>query len=420
MKMKEMFRPRHCGVVASSVLAAWLAVTFAPAHAQIESAGDYAPTPAFAGQTKAPPPAERSSYQVETLVSSLVQPWSLAFLPDGGMLVTERPGRLRLVDEDGQLSEPLGGLPPIVAFGAAGLHDVVLDPEFADNRLLYFSYQTTPPAEPPGDPASYSPGDLAASLFGFQRVARARLSADNTRLDDVEVVLEAGGRRLLFAPDGTLLVTTQGAAGRDAPVIDAPQRLASYRGKVLRINPDGSIPEDNPWFGQEGARPEIYARGVRDPEGAAFHPQTGDLWMIEHGPQGGDEINIIRAGRNYGYPIITYGRNYDDQPIGEGLTAMNGMEQPLYFWVPSIAPSGMLFYAGDLFPDWTGNLFVGALVGTHLQRLVLDGDRVVREERLLLDLGQRIRDVRQGPDGALYLLTSEMDGRLLKLTPRIE
>ena len=336
------------------------------------------------------------------------------------MLVTERPGRLRLVDEDGQLSEPLGGLPPIVAFGAAGLHDVVLDPEFADNRLLYFSYQTTPPAEPPGDPASYSPSDLAASLFGFQRVARARLSADSTRLDDVEVLLEAGGRRLLFAPDGTLLVTTQGAAGRDAPVIDAPQRLASYRGKVLRINPDGSIPEDNPWFGQEGAHPEIYARGVRDPEGVAFHPQTGDLWMIEHGPQGGDEINIIRAGRNYGYPIITYGRNYDDQPIGEGLTAMNGMEQPLYFWVPSIAPSGMLFYTGDLFPDWTGNLFVGALVGTHLQRLVLDGDRVVQEERLLVDLGQRIRDVRQGPDGALYLLTSEMDGRLLKLTPRIE
>ena len=417
--MRESCRVSHCGIVGFSLLMIFAAVSFAPARGQ-EQAGEYSPAPAFAGQTKVPAPAERSSYQVETLAEGLVQPWALAFLPDGRILVSERPGRLRIIDEDGQLSEPIAGLPEIFAFGSNGLTDVVLDPGFADNRFIYFSYQSTPQAQPPGDPASYSPSELTSSLFGFQRIARARLSTDNTQLEDLEDIFEGGGRRLVFAPDGTLLATSQGAGGRNAPVIDAPQRLDSYRGKVLRINTDGSIPEDNPWLGQEGALPEIYAHGVRDPEGAAFHPETGDLWMVEHGPQGGDEINIIRAGRNYGYPIITYGRNYDDQPIGNGLTAMDGMEQPLYFWVPSIAPSGLLFYTGDLFPEWKGNLFVGALAGMHLERLVLDGDRVVREERLLVELEQRIRHVRQGPDGALYILTSEMEGRLLRLTPGTE
>ena len=270
--------------------------------------------------------------------------------------------------------------------------------------------------------SALSPSEQANSPFGIYRIARARLAEDGSGLKNVEVVFQAGGRRLVHGPDDTLLATMSGAQSTRNSLISEAQDLSALGGKVHRINRDGSIPEDNPFVEHAGALPSVYSLGHRDPEGAAINPSTGELWMVEHGPRGGDELNIIRSGNNYGWPVISYGNEYTTEPIGEGLRAKKGMEQPVYFWVPSIAPSGMLFYSGDLFPEWRGNLFVGALAGEHLVRLVLDGDRVVAEERLLVERGSRIRDVRQGPDGALYLLTSVRgpasgSAELLKVVP---
>lgn len=383
--------------------------------------------------TRAAPPAHPSQYSVEVVASGLVHPWSVAFMPDGRMLVTERPGRVRIIDRTGQMSQPLEGLPPMraVASGApmfppVGLHDVATDPGFPRNQRLYLSYLAPPARQPAGAIAAepyrawiLSPAEeRERNPIGVPQVASARLSADGRRLEDVAIILTGAHRRLVFAPDGTLFVTSSTPAGRGVPIDDQPQRLSSPQGKVLRINRDGSVPPDNPWARQPGARPEIYAIGLRDPQGAAIHPSTGQLWTVEHGPLGGDEINIVRAGGNYGYPVISYGRQYSGDPIGEGLTAMEGMQQPVYYWTPSIGPSGMAFYTGDLLPQWKGDLFIGALAGRHLVRLVLDGARIVAEERLLEDLGHRIRDVRQGPDGALYVLTDAPDGRLLRIVPK--
>ena len=391
------------------------------------------PAPNSRHQTHAPQPLKPSHYAVEVVASGLVHPWSLAFLPDGRMLVTERPGRLRIIDRTGHLSEPVEGLPPVraVASGApmfppVGLHDVVLDPEFPRNRRIYLSYLAPPAGQPSGAVAAepyrewvlHSPEERARNPIGVPQVASTRLSADEKRLEDVTVILEGGHRRLVVAPDGTMFVTASTPAGREIPIDDLPQRLSSYEGKVLRINRDGSVPSGNPWVRQAGARPEIYAIGLRDPQGAAIHPVSGQLWTVEHGPLGGDEVNVIRPGANYGYPVISYGRQYSGEPIGDGLTAREGMQQPVYYWTPSIAPSGMQFYTGDLFPQWKGNLFIGALAGRHLVRLILEGDRVVGEERLLEDLKQRIRDVRQGPEGALYVLTDAPDGQVLRILPR--
>jgi aldose sugar dehydrogenase len=317
-------------------------------------------------------------------------------------------------------------VPPGTPVSSVGLHDVVLDPEFARNRRLYFSYFAPPAAEPGGfvaaerylDWITRSPEERAKNPIGYPRVASARLSSDEKRMDDVTVILEGGHRRLLIAPDGSLFVTASTPVGLNVPVDDLPQRLGSLEGKVLRIGRDGSVPLDNPWIGQPEARPEIYAIGLRESQGAAIHPSSGQLWTVEHGPRGGDEINIIRAGANYGYPVISYGRQYSGVPVGDGLTATEGMQQPVYYWNPSIAPSGMLFYTGELFPQWKGNLFIGALAGQHLTRLILEGDRVVAEERLLEDRAHRVRDVRQGPDGALYVLTDEEEGQLLRITPK--
>lgn len=402
-----------------------------PARAQARAPQELPPLPpAFAMQTRAPQPTERSSYTVEVVATGLVQPWSLVFLPDGRMLVTERPGRVRIVERDGRLSAPLSGVPAVREVRGRGLADVALDPGFADNRFLYLSY-FAPPAGEPGGPmtsddydawVARAPAEREANPIGFRRVARARLSDDGSRLEDLEVVLDSGARRLRFAPDGTLFVTTWAHPvfpGLPETGADEPQQLDRMGGKVVRINPDGSVPSDNPWSGRADVRPEIFARGFRDAEGAAIHPETGQLWTVEHGPRGGDELNAIAPGRNYGYPVITYGREYTGERVGAGLTAQDGMEQPVYFWSPSIAPSGLLFYTGDRFPGWKGNLFVGAMAGKHLVRLVLDGTRVTHEERLLEDLGRRIRDVRQGPDdGALYLLTSEDAGQILRVVPK--
>lgn len=391
------------------------------------------PTPAFPGQTGAPVKASVSKFAVEVAAGGLASPWSLAFLPDGKMLVTEVRGNMRIVNKDG-VHTGVDGVPPVKNLAAQGLHDVVLDPDFAHNRLIYFSYF----APPSGEAAAYWPepfaydrvfnlsvADRRRMRLGMEQVARARLSEDETRLDHVAVILEGTERRLVFAPDGTLFATgadrfrffnSDLSGGRSSYETDLTVRK-NYAGRISRINTDGSIPKDNPFLNDPLVPPDVYAFGVRDPEGAAINPKTGELWEVEHGPAGGDEVNIIHSGRDYGWPVISYGRQYTTgKLVGSGLTAKPGMEQPIYYWFPDVAPSGLLFYTGDRFPEWKGNLFVGSLKGHSLIRLVLNGDRVVGEERLLADRNQRIRDVRQGPDGLIYLLTT--DGFMLRLVPR--
>jgi glucose/arabinose dehydrogenase len=337
--------------------------------------------------------------KVDTVAKGLSHPWGLQFLPDGRMIVTERPGRIRIVAKDGKLSEPLKGVPQVRASGQAGLLDIALDRNFAQNRTLYFCFTND------------SGGNAA--------VARAKLAGD-TALDDVKVIFRQQGPggsnnhgcRIAQAPDNNLFVTFGDHFGPR----DEAQNLGNDNGKLIRIAPDGSIPKDNPFVGKQNARPEIWSYGHRNPQGLAFNPASGQLWEQEHGPRGGDEVNIIGKGKNYGWPVIGYGIDYSGAKIHES-THKAGMEQPLKYWVPSIAPSGMAFYTGDLFPGWKGNLFVGALKAQMLVRLTLDGNSVTREERLLHDLGERIRDVRQGPDGALYLLTDNNAGRILRVTP---
>ena len=346
---------------------------------------------------------ETGSVKLTEVASGLQNPWSLAFLPDGRMLVTERPGRLRIVGRDGSVSAPIAGVPEVHARGQGGLLDVALSPNFADDKLIVFSY-----AEPTAGGARTA-------------VARARLDADGLRLEEVRRIFAQNedpsgnhhwGSRLVFARDGTLFITL----GDRFHSRERAQALDSHLGKVVRIAIDGSVPADNPLIGRSDARPEIWSWGHRNVQGAALHPQTGELWTHEHGPQGGDEINRTRAGLNYGWPEVTYGREYvTGRKIGAG-EAREGVEPPVLQFTPSIAPSGMAFYTGDVFPQWKGNLFVGALKFQLVARVVLEGDRVVHEERLFAELGRRIRDVRQGPDGHLWLV-DETEGRILRLDP---
>jgi glucose/arabinose dehydrogenase len=345
----------------------------------------------------------RHTFRATTFAAGLAHPWGLAFLPDGRLLVTERPGRLRLVDADGRVDpRPLDGIPPVASTGQGGLLDVALHPDFAKNGWVYLSYA--------------GPGEGG---YGTE-VLRGRL--DGHALRDVQVLFRMRpkswtshhfGARLAFDRAGFLYVTLG-----DRGDLARAQRLDDHAGSVIRLHDDGRVPADNPFAGTPGALPEKFTRGHRNIQGAALHPRTGALWMHEHGPQGGDEINIARAGANYGWPVITHGRNYvTGTKIGEG-TAKPGMEQPIHRWTPSIAPSGMAFYAGERFPGWRGNLFVGALAGQMLVRLELDGERVVKEERLLENAVGRIRDVRVGPDGLIYLLTDSPEGRIVRLEPR--
>jgi len=353
------------------------------------------------------PPAVQAAdeplpYRLKRVAEGLEFPWSLAFLPDGRMLVTERPGRLRIVSADGRLSPPVRGVPKVFAERQGGLLDVVLDPAFARNRRVYLSY-----------------AEAGADGQAGTAVARGTLAGD--RLEAVEVIYrqlpkaDGGlhfGSRLAFAPDGTLFITQ----GDRYLHKDQAQTLDNDFGKTVRIHPDGSIPADNPFVKTAGARPEIWSYGHRNMQGAAIHPQTGQLWTHEHGAMGGDEINVDEAGRNYGWPVITWGVNYDGQPIGIGVERA-GMEQPLHYWTPSIAPSGMAFYTADRFPGWRGNLFVGSLKFGHLNRITLDGATVVAQQPLLTELGARIRCVRQGPDGLLYVTTDSPQGQILRLEP---
>jgi glucose/arabinose dehydrogenase len=341
--------------------------------------------------------------KVVTVAQGLVNPWSLAFLPDGRMLVTEKPGRMRIVEADGKLGAPLSGLPAISVGGQCGLLDVALDPKFADNGLVYFSY-----AEPA------SGGESGNSTA----VARARLSGQ--ALTDVRTIFRQQpkyassahcGGRLVFARDGRLFVTLGDRFARK----DDAQTLDTHHGKIVRIETDGQVPKDNPFVGRAGALPETWSLGHRNVQGAALHPASGELWTHEHGPQGGDEINIAEAGRNYGWPLLTYGRNYGTGTRIGDEGPKPGYEKPLKVWVPSIAPSGMAFLTSDRYPGWKGNLFVGALRAEVLVRLTIDGRKVTGEERLLADLKERIRDVRQGPDGWLYLVTDHSNGRVLRI-----
>jgi glucose/arabinose dehydrogenase len=362
--------------------------------------------PAFAGQTRAPYRPAGVVFEALVIASGLDHPWSMAFLPDGAILVTERDGRLLFFAEDGTPVPPVTGLPPVDARGQGGLLEVVLDPNFASNRIIYWSY-----SEPRDDGNGTAVAratlvrDPAPALVGTRVIWRMTPTLDSTL---------HFGSRLVFARDGTLFITT-GERSIQAGRVQA-QRLDSALGKVIRIRPDGSIPDDNPFVGRAGALPAIWSYGHRNIQSAALHPATGDLWIVEHGARGGDEVNVALAGKDYGWPTITYGVEYSGDPIGDGLTAREGMEQPVYYWDPVIAPSGMAFYDADLFPAWKGSLFVGGLAGKHLARLTLDGKRVVGEERLLVDRG-RIRDVRVGPDGGLYVLTDDGNGELFKLVP---
>nr|WP_317623051.1 PQQ-dependent sugar dehydrogenase [Thiohalomonas denitrificans] len=336
--------------------------------------------------------------QVETLAEGLEHPWGLAFLPDRRMLVTERPGRLRIVSPEGDISEPVTGVPEVFARGQGGLLDVALDPEFTSNRLVYLSFA--------------EPGQGGASTA----VVRGRLE-DHT-LRRVEVIFRQQpkvgggnhfGSRLAFSADGKLFITT-GERFR----FDPAQELSNHLGTVVRIHPDGSVPEDNPFVNQTGAKPEIWSYGHRNIQAAAIHPETGQLWEIEHGPKGGDELNIAEAGRNYGWPLVSWGSHYDSRNIPDPPTRPE-LAQSLYQWTPVIAPSGMTFYTGGQFSEWQGNILVGGLVAQAIVRLSQDGEQITEEERIELDA--RIRDVVQGMDGAVYALTDQTNGKILRLTP---
>jgi glucose/arabinose dehydrogenase len=363
--------------------------------------------PAFPEQTRAPEEKLGVAYTIETLATGLNHPWSLAFLPGGSKLVTERVGALRVLDTNGKLSPPVAGLPAVYVKANGGLLDVALDPHYAKNGLVYWSY-----AEPRegGNGTAVARGKLV--LGAAPRLEKVEVIWRQTPALDSSLHF---GSRLVFARDGTLFITTGERSILEGRL--QAQRLDGTLGKVIRIKPDGSIPGDNPFVGKPGAKPEIWSIGHRNIQGATINPWTGQLWTAEHGAKGGDEINIPKAGRDYGWPTITYGVEYSLKPIGEGITQHAGMEQPIYYWDPVIAPSGMAFYNAALFPAWKGSLFVGGLKG-YLVRLTLKSDTVVGEERLLSELGYRIRDVRVGPDGALYVVTDEDDGKILRLVPK--
>jgi glucose/arabinose dehydrogenase len=349
---------------------------------------------------------EKGRVSVESIAQGLSHPWAIDFLPDGTMIVTERDGKMRLVSKAGGLGEPFSGLPDVDVGGQGGLLDVALHPNFARNRLIYWSYSE------------------AGQGGNSTAVARARLSEDGTTLVDIQVIFSQKpkvpsrqhfGNRLVFDGKGHLFVTL-GERSRERFRGQA-QDLNSHLGKVVRLTEEGGVPPDNPFVNKPGALPEIWSYGHRNPQAAAINPATGALWEIEHGPRGGDEINLPEPGKNYGWPIISHGVNYSGTPVGSGKKEMPGMEQPIYQWTPVIAPSGMAFYTGDIFPQWKGNLFVGGLAATALVRLELDGAKVTHEERLLIQEGLRIRDVAQGPDGALYVVTDEEEGEILRISP---
>ena len=350
---------------------------------------------------------EKARIRVQTVADGLEHPWGIEFLPDGSALITERPGRLRLMSSDGSLSDPISGIPEVDARDQGGLLDVALDPGFAQNRRVYLSYS--------------EPG---AGRTNSTAVARGALNEDGSALTGVEVIFSQKpkvastkhyGSRLVFDSQGDLFITL-GERSNEKFRAQA-QDLNSHLGKIVRLHPDGEVPEDNPLLQTEGALPEIWSYGHRNIQAAAINPASGELWAIEHGPKGGDELNIPKAGANYGWPVVSFGVNYSGSPVGTGESDGPGFEDPIYQWTPVIAPSGMAFHSGAAIPQWRGNLFVGGLAATTLVRLELNGNSVAHEERLLEAAGLRVRDVVQGPDGALYLVTDEENGEVLRVGP---
>lgn len=351
---------------------------------------------------------EKGPVLLSVVARGLAQPWGMDVFPNGAVVLTEKPGRLRILDQEGNLSAPLGGVPPVADVGQGGLLDVTVDPAFANNRLLWLAY-----SEPASDGANST------------AVARARLSADGTTLEEVTVVFRQlprypgrlhFGARVAFAGDGTLFVTL-GERFRD-PWREQAQDLRSHLGKVVRLQPDGTAPGDNPFIGRDDALPELWSYGHRNVQGAAIHPETGKLWISEHGPRGGDELNVLKPGGNYGWPLVSHGVEYSGQPVGRGRRLAPGLEDPISTWTPAIAPGGIAFYRSGAFPGWQGNLLVSGLRARAILRLELEGEAVVHEERLIADEGRCIRDVAVGPDGVIYALTDdERDGSVLRLTP---
>lgn len=357
-------------------------------------------------QFRACPAPTNVDFEVQVVADGLVHPWAVEPMPDGALLVTERPGRMRVISASGRVGTPIEGVPPVVAERQAGLLDVALSPDFARDRVVFWSY-----SEPRQD------GNGTA-------VARGTLSPDGRLLSEVRVIFRAlpsygnamhFGSRLAFGPDGMLYVTT--GERSDRSMRHHAQELDNHLGKVLRIAPDGDIPQDNPFVGRSGAEGEVWSYGHRNTQALAFAPD-GDLWLVEHGPRGGDELNRVVPGANYGWPIQAYGINYDGSRIETAAAARPGVTQPVYFWDPVIAPSGMDFYTGSMFPAWRGSLFVGGLASQRLVRVEMQDDRVTGVEHLLAERGQRIRDVKQGPDGALYLVADEEDGEVWRVTSR--
>lgn len=362
--------------------------------------------PAFAGQTRAPEVRSGVTIASEEIADGLDNPWAIALLPDGRALVTERAGRLRVVARNGDVSAPIAGLPAVVSNGQGGLLDVALSPSFATDRLIYWSFSE---ARDGGNGTS---------------VARGRLNEAATRVENAQVIFRQVpawrsnghfGSRLVFDRDGRLFVTL-GDRQQNEPR-ELAQDTSVLIGKVVRINADGSVPADNPFVGRANTRPEIWSYGHRNVQGADLHPETGELWTIEHGPRGGDELNLTRAGRNYGWPVISYGLEYSRAPINGGIAVQEGMEQPNYYWDPVIAPGDMDFYRGTLFP-WRGDLLIGGMNPEVLVRLELDGERVTGEERFALGVG-RIRDLAESEDGSIWIVAGEDNGRVLRLTPRL-
>ncbi len=385
-----------------------LALTRAEDQLGLETCGvprnagdDYRPAPLFEDQTRAPRVTTETPYEVEIVASGIEHGWGMAFLPNGDMLVTIRGEGLKTVSPDGEVSDLIAGTPAIkTPIRLFGMHDVILDQDFAENRRIYLAYVTQVDGGRPNT--------------GY--IASARLSEDQSSLTEYTVLKEGAfiPRRVVQAPDGKLMIIT---ADIITPYVSA-QSLTSPAGKILRINTDGSIPVDNPFIADLTADKTIYALGFRDAQGMAYHPETGDLWVIENHPRGGDELNRVEAGKNYGFPLISYGRDNDGELLNGGKTQQPGLEQPVHFWTPSIAFSGLAFYTGDDIPEWKGDAFMGGLSGLQLVRVELENNRVVAEEKLLRERCERMRDVRMGPDGNLYVLTDAEEGHILRIVAK--
>ena len=375
------------------------------APVETRPANDPSQLPAFEGQTRAPGVTTQGTLTHNVIASGLENPWGLALLPDGNWLITEKPGRLRIVSAQGVIGAPITGVPAVDAKGQGGLLDVILSPDFTTDRVIYFSY---------AQPRAGGNGTAVAS---------ARLSDDNTRLENVKVIFASAntypgdkhyGSSLAFGPDGKLYITL--GERSDKPMRPDAQNLGTHHGKVVRINADGSVPADNPFVGREGALPQNYTYGHRNPQGIAIQPGTGAVWTIEHGTRGGDELNLIKPGNNYGWPIAAYGIEYNGDVIPNTVREVEGTVQPVYYWDPVIAPGGMTFYEGTMFPEWNGNILAAGLASKHLARLVIENDRVVGEQRLLSGLGERIRDVAVAADGSVWVITDEENGKLVRLS----